>query len=44
MSESRDVAIIGMSCAFPGSPNVREYWRTIRDAKQNAAVRRRSWA
>lgn len=31
MTESRSIAIIGMSCSFPGSPDVETYWRTIRD-------------
>src|SRR5271157_173668 len=31
MNDSRAVAIIGMSCSFPGSPNVESFWRTIRD-------------
>src|SRR5271165_6574460 len=31
MTESRSIAIIGMSCSFPGSPDVESYWRTIRD-------------
>jgi acyl transferase domain-containing protein len=26
---SRDVAIIGMSCLFPGAPGLREYWENI---------------
>ncbi|MGO9557859.1 MAG: beta-ketoacyl synthase N-terminal-like domain-containing protein, partial [Acidimicrobiales bacterium] len=30
MTESRSIAIIGMSCSFPGSPDVESYWRTIR--------------
>src|SRR5689334_3185400 len=24
-----DVAIVGMSCLFPGAPNLRAYWRNI---------------
>jgi len=28
-SRSADVAIIGMSCIFPGAPNVQAYWQNI---------------
>lgn len=31
MSDSRAVAIIGMSCGFADSPNTDAFWRTIRD-------------
>lgn len=27
------IAIVGMGCRFPGSPNIPAYWRTIRDGK-----------
>src|SRR3954466_8798767 len=31
-SECRDgIAIVGMSCRFPGARNVDEYWRNLRD-------------
>ena len=26
---SRDVAVIGMSCLFPGAPGLEDYWRNI---------------
>jgi len=31
MTDSRSIAIIGMSCSFPGSPDLESYWQTIRD-------------
>jgi 8-amino-7-oxononanoate synthase len=31
MNDSRAIAIIGMSCSFPGSPDLASFWRTIRD-------------
>jgi amino acid adenylation domain-containing protein len=30
-SGSPDIAIIGMSCRFPGASDVEEYWRNLRD-------------
>jgi 8-amino-7-oxononanoate synthase len=33
MNDSRAVAIIGMSCSFPGSPDVDAFWKTIRDGR-----------
>jgi acyl transferase domain-containing protein len=28
-----DIAIIGMACRFPGSPDLRGFWRTIRTGR-----------
>ena len=33
MTESHDVAIVGMSCSFPGSPNVEAFWRSVHDGR-----------
>jgi acyl transferase domain-containing protein len=28
-----DIAIIGMACRFPGSPDLRGFWRTVRTGR-----------
>jgi 8-amino-7-oxononanoate synthase len=33
MNDSRAIAIIGMSCMFPGSPDIESFWRTICDGR-----------
>ena len=32
--ESRDIAIIGMSCRLPDSPNVHQFWQNLLDGKE----------
>ncbi|MGW3964541.1 type I polyketide synthase [Amycolatopsis sp. NPDC005003] len=31
--ESEPIAVIGMSCRFPGAPDVESYWRLLRDGR-----------
>jgi acyl transferase domain-containing protein/acyl carrier protein len=32
--EGSEIAIIGMSCRFPGSPDLESFWRNLREAKE----------
>lgn len=34
-AENNDVAIIGMSCKFPGAENIDQYWRNILEGKSS---------
>jgi polyketide synthase PksN len=37
-TSSADIAVVGMSCRFPGAPNVDEYWRLLVEGR--SALRR----
>lgn len=34
-SAENDVAVIGMSCRFPGAANLRQFWRNLRDGVES---------
>src|SRR6185369_15833653 len=33
-----DIAVVGLSCRFPGAPTARDYWRLLRDGREGARV------
>ena len=40
----RDIAIIGMSCRFPGARNYTEYWNILRDGRNEVReIPRERW-
>ncbi|MCF6439124.1 type I polyketide synthase [Pseudoalteromonas luteoviolacea] len=32
-----DIAIIGMSCRFPGAPNIKTFWENLREGKESVS-------
>jgi acyl transferase domain-containing protein len=38
MSEGLEIAIVGMSCRFPGAENVAAFWRNLRDGVESLTV------
>ncbi|MGV3610692.1 MAG: amino acid adenylation domain-containing protein [Fluviicola sp.] len=33
-SKDADIAVIGMSCRFPGAPNYRQFWKNLEEGKE----------
>ena len=34
-TQSKDIAVIGMACRFPGAPNLDTFWQNLKDGKES---------